>query len=263
MHHTSSVGQERAEILGVGVSAVDMDRAVEEIEGWIASRRRSYVCVTSVHGIMECQRSGPLKAIHARAGLVVPDGKPLVWVARWLGFTNTEQVYGPDLMRRLTELSADRGYRQFYYGGAAGVPEALRDTLCKQHPGLTVVGTLSPPFRQLTEEEDAEIVRQINAAKPDIVWVGLSTPKQERWMSEHAAKLEAPVLIGVGAAFDFLSGRTRQAPLWMQRAALQWLFRLAVEPRRLWRRYAWIVPGFLWRVSMQLVRHRLTARMAR
>jgi N-acetylglucosaminyldiphosphoundecaprenol N-acetyl-beta-D-mannosaminyltransferase len=253
----------RAEILGVGVSAVDMDAAVAEVDKWIRSGRRSYVCVTSVHGVMECQRSPSLRAIHQGAGLVVPDGKPLVWVARMLGFKRTEQVFGPDLMRALTKVSAERGYRHFYYGGTPGVAEELRDVLCRRFPGLEVVGTLSPPFRPLSPEEDAAVVRDINAARPDIVWVGLSTPKQERWMHDHAPLLEAPALIGVGAAFDFLSGRKSQAPLWMQRSALQWLFRLATEPRRLWRRYLWIVPAFLWRAGAQVASQRLMPRSLR
>ncbi|NNM74073.1 WecB/TagA/CpsF family glycosyltransferase [Enterovirga sp. DB1703] len=253
----------RAEILGVGVSAVDMDAAVAEVEGWISSGRRSYVCVTSVHGVMECQSSPLLRAIHRGAGLVVPDGKPLVWMARMLGFKKTRQVFGPDLMRRLTELSPARGYRHFYYGGAPGVAEELSDKLRRSFPGLQVVGTYCPPFRPLTPEEDAAVIRQINAARPDIVWVGLSTPKQEKWMHDHAPLLDAPALVGVGAAFDFLSGRKRQAPLWMQRSALQWLFRLATEPRRLWRRYLWIVPGFLWRAGLQLASHRVALRVPR
>lgn len=245
----------RVDILGVRVSAITLDQAVETVENWIAARRQRYVCITGAHGVMESQQDDVLRAIHNKAGLVTPDGMPLVWMARLLGHRNTGRVYGPDLMRALTRVSAERGYRQFYYGGDAGVAEQLAAALEANCPGLDVVGTYSPPFRPLTEDEDDAIVARINATKPDIVWVGLSTPKQERWMAAHLGRIDAPVMIGVGAAFDFLAGRKAQAPLWMQRNGLEWLFRLSQEPRRLSRRYLWIVPGFLFAATGQLVRH--------
>lgn len=238
-------GPPRVNILGVRVSAIDLPQALDTISSWIAERRQRYVCITGAHGVMESRRDAALRVIHNRAGLVTPDGMPLVWMARLLGHPRTRRVYGPDLMRALSALSAKRGYRQFYYGGNAGVADDLAGILSHTYPGLAVAGTLSPPFRPLTAEEDAAIIAQINAASPDIVWVGLSTPKQEYWMAEHAGRLDAPVMIGVGAAFDFLSGKKAQAPLWMQSNGLEWLFRLGQEPRRLARRYLWIVPGFL------------------
>lgn len=234
----------RVEILGVEVSPVDPDAATETIESWIGRRDRNYVCVTGAHGIMESRRSRRLRDIHNAAGLVVPDGVPLVWVARLLGWTHMRRVYGPDLMRRMTEISARRGYRQFYYGGARGVAEKLRDVLTRANPTLMVCGVFCPPFRAPTGEEDQAVIDMINAARPDIVWVGLSTPKQEQWMADHLGRIEAPVMIGVGAAFDFLAGIKPQAPAWMQRNGLEWTYRLYSEPRRLWRRYAYIVPGF-------------------
>jgi N-acetylglucosaminyldiphosphoundecaprenol N-acetyl-beta-D-mannosaminyltransferase len=157
-------------------------------------------------------------------------------------------------MREMTALSAQLGYRQFYYGGDVGVAERLREILIKSARGLQVAGTFCPPFRDMTPEEDRSAVDRINAARPHIVWVGLSTPKQERWMAAHLGRIEAPVMIGVGAAFDFLAGTKRQAPKWMQRHALEWLFRLCSEPRRLWRRYAYIVPGFTILAAGELVR---------
>lgn len=252
--------EKRAKILGVGVDALTMDEALARIAQWIARRRGGFVCVTSVHGIMECQGDAHLRAVHGRAGLVVPDGMPVVLMARWLGHRRTAQVYGPELMRRLSALSAERGYRNFYYGGGPGVAEALRERMTRTMPGLEVVGTLTPPFRPMTPQEDAAAVEAINAGRPDIVWVGLSTPKQELWMDAHAGRLDAPVLIGVGAAFDFLSGTKPLPPAWIRRTPLQWLWRLASEPRRLWRRYLRIVPGFLWRAGFQLVRVRLGER---
>jgi N-acetylglucosaminyldiphosphoundecaprenol N-acetyl-beta-D-mannosaminyltransferase len=207
--------------------------------------------------VIESQSDAVLRAIHNSAGLVTPDGMPLVWMARRLGYERTSRVYGPDLMRTLSALSPVRGYRHFYYGGGNGVAERLRQALMRAAPGLEVVGTITPPFRALTAEEDAAIVDEINAARPDIVWVGLSTPKQERWMAAHVGRLDAPALIGVGAAFDFLAGDKKQAPVWMQRNGLEWLFRFASEPRRLWRRYLSIVPRFVVLAGAQLVRSRL------
>src|SRR5262249_36765657 len=156
-------------------------------------------------GVIESRRDRRLRAILSEAGLVTPDGMPLVWLARWLGAKRTRRVYGPDLMQELTRLSALRGYRQFYYGGAEGVVEKLKDELVRHHPGLKVAGTLCPPFRPLTHDEDAAFVNAINAVDSQILWIGLSTPKQEYWMAEHRSRIKAPVMIGVGAAFDFLA----------------------------------------------------------
>ncbi|RXF70952.1 WecB/TagA/CpsF family glycosyltransferase [Hansschlegelia zhihuaiae] len=235
----------RVDLLGVHVSLIRMDDAVDAMASWIAERSRRYVCITGVHGVIESRRDRFLQALHNRADMVTPDGMPLVWLARRLGHDHIERVYGPDLMLALTALSPARGYRHFYYGGAPGVAERLRDRLSEAHPGLQVVGLISPPFRELSAEEDEETVRTINEARPDILWVGLSTPKQERWMAAHRERIEAPVMVGVGAAFDFLAGVKSQAPEWMRKRGLEWLFRLCSEPRRLWRRYLHIVPAFL------------------
>jgi N-acetylglucosaminyldiphosphoundecaprenol N-acetyl-beta-D-mannosaminyltransferase len=250
------------DILGVGVSATNMDDAIALIDRWVEERIPNYVCVTGVHGVMESRSDPRLFEIHNRAGLVCPDGMPLVWISHWRGAKRVERVYGPDLMRAISARSSARGYRHFYFGGAPGIAEKLAASLVAAYPGLQVTGTVCPPFRALTPEEDSEVVAQINAAAPDIVWVGLSTPKQEKWMASHIGKINAPVMIGVGAAFDFLSGVKKQAPVWMQRRGLEWLFRLATEPRRLWRRYTYIVPGFLFLVAREFINHGLsTARL--
>jgi N-acetylglucosaminyldiphosphoundecaprenol N-acetyl-beta-D-mannosaminyltransferase len=238
------IRDDRVDILGVGVNPVNLDDAIATIERWISERSRNYVCVAGAHGVMECRHDQRLRSIHNEASMVTPDGMPLVWLLRLLGKRNVGRVYGPDLMRKMTAVSSLRGYRQFYYGGAEGVANRLRQVLTAAHPDLEVAGTYCPPFRALTAQEDQAAVEAINAARPHIVWVGLSTPKQEFWMATHLGRVEAPVMIGVGAAFDFLAGTKRQAPLWMQRSGLEWLFRLCSEPRRLWRRYAYIVPGF-------------------
>jgi len=247
----SSASIDRTNVLGVGVSAINIPMAVATIERWIADSARQYVCVSGAHGVMECQGDEELRTIHNRAGLVTPDGMPLVWLSRLHGARHVSRVYGPDLMLALCERSPSKGYRHFFYGGAEGVPERLARSLHERFPGLIVAGTYSPPFRALTQEEERAIAAQIDAAKPDIVWVGLSTPKQERWMAVNRERLVAPVLIGVGAAFDFHAGLKSQAPRWMQHSGLEWLFRLVTEPRRLWRRYAYIVPIFLLFVMLQ------------
>jgi N-acetylglucosaminyldiphosphoundecaprenol N-acetyl-beta-D-mannosaminyltransferase len=243
--------RERVNVLGVGVDPVNPDRALATIDQWITRQGRSYVCVSGIHGVMESYRDESLRAIHNAAGMVVPDGMPLVWLSWLHGFGGAQRVYGPDLLLTCCGRSLATGYRHYFYGGAPGVPERLIERLQARFAGLQVVGSHSPPFRPLTPEEDRQLVSRINAVQPDIVWVGLSTPKQERWMWEHRSRLQAPVLIGVGAAFDFHAGLKRQAPRWMQRSGLEWMFRLLTEPRRLWRRYLRNNPHFLWLILLQ------------
>jgi N-acetylglucosaminyldiphosphoundecaprenol N-acetyl-beta-D-mannosaminyltransferase len=240
-------------ILGVEVSAINMEMALHTIEERISQREPHYVCVTSVHGVIESQRDETLRRIHNTAGLVTPDGMPLVWTCRLMGFRHVDRVYGPDLMLALCERSAKQGYRHFFYGGAPGVANKLAFRLQCRFPGLKVVGIYSPPFRPLTAEEDEDVVKRINAVAPDICWVGISTPKQERWIQAHVGDLSASALIGVGAAFDFHAGVKKQAPRWMQRSGTEWLFRLMMEPRRLWRRYLTSNPRFLWLIFRQML----------
>lgn len=236
---------QRVDVLGVGISAIDMDMAVDEITRWIETAEQHYVCVTGVHGVMECQQDAELLEIHNESGLTTPDGMPMVWSARWAGQRQVRRVYGPDLMLALCRRAAERGWSSYFYGGNAGVPELLAERLQARFPGLETAGTYSPPYRELTEEEDRRIVEAINEAAPDIVWVGLSTPKQERWVARHAGRVHAPALIAVGAAFDFHAGRIRQAPAWMRRSGLEWLYRVYREPRRLWKRYLKNNPAFV------------------
>lgn len=239
----------RVDVLGVGVSAINIAQALAVMDTWIANRDPHYVCVTGVHGVMESQRNERLRQIHNAAGLVTPDGMPLVWLSRRQGFAHVERVYGPDLMLAACLHSLYHRHSHFFYGGGDGVAEQLAERLSCQFPGLRVAGTYTPPFRALSRDEDSAIVDRINRAAPDIVWVGLGTPKQEQWMDEHVGRIEAPVLIGVGAAFDFHAGVKRQAPKWMQRSGFEWLFRLASEPRRLGPRYLVNNPAFMWRVA--------------
>jgi N-acetylglucosaminyldiphosphoundecaprenol N-acetyl-beta-D-mannosaminyltransferase len=239
----------RVDVLGVHVNASTFADALSTFTDWIESGRREYVTFTGVHGVMESQRDPELVAIHNAAGFVSCDGMPLVWSCHAAGYAPAERVYGPDVMLAMSEVAAERGFRVFLYGGNAGTPELLATRLQERFPGLQIVGTLSPPFRALTDDEIDIENAIINEARPDIVWVGLSTPKQERWMAARRQDLDAPLLFGVGAAFDFHAGLVRQAPSFMQRAGLEWLFRLGCEPRRLWRRYCRNNPAFLVRIA--------------
>jgi N-acetylglucosaminyldiphosphoundecaprenol N-acetyl-beta-D-mannosaminyltransferase len=242
----------RTNILGVGVSAVNLPMAMQAIEHWIEARTPHYVCVAGVHNIMASQHDPALRQIHNRAGLVTPDGMPLVWLSKLTGHRHVDRVYGPDLMAMLCKKSVKKGYRHFLYGSSEEVLNQLSANLSRQAPGLHIAGIYSPPYRPLTPEEDQAIVKRINDCAPDIVWVGLGTPKQDHWMADHVGRLSAPVLVGVGAAFDFHAGAKRQAPYWMQRSGLEWVFRLAIEPRRLWRRYIYNNPRFVLEVFLQL-----------
>jgi N-acetylglucosaminyldiphosphoundecaprenol N-acetyl-beta-D-mannosaminyltransferase len=247
------IQQERANVLGVGVSPINMHTALETIDEWIKTDAHQYVCVTGVHGVMESQHDEKLRRIHNSAGLVTPDGMPLVWLGRLQGFKHTRRVYGPDLMLALCEHSIAKGYRHYLYGSNPDVLERLAENLTTRFPGLQIVGMFSPPFRALMPDEDDQIISEINSVQPHIIWVGLSTPKQEYWMSEHHGKVNAQVMAGVGAAFDFHAGLKKQAPLWMRNSGLEWLFRLLTEPRRLWQRYLTNNPIFLILILGQLL----------
>jgi N-acetylglucosaminyldiphosphoundecaprenol N-acetyl-beta-D-mannosaminyltransferase len=230
-----------------------MEQALAVIGGWIEDRSPHYVCVRDVHGIVRSQHDEELRRIHNRAGLVTPDGMPLVWLCRSRGHRRVERVYGPDLLLAACEASLGRGWRHFLYGGAEGIAGRLASRLRERFPGLAIVGTYTPPFRPLTAEEDREVIEQIERSHADIVWVGLSTPKQEEWMAVHVERVAAPVLIGVGAAFDFHSGLKKQAPKWVQGSGMEWFFRLVTEPRRLAKRYLINNPTFLALVAGQLL----------
>lgn len=238
----------RVDVLGIGITPATIALAADEIERWIAGGEHNYICVTGVHGVVESQSDGELLAIHNRAGMVVPDGMPMVWATHRVGLEWSERCYGPDLMLEMCRRAADNGHRFYFYGGKEGTPEQLRDRLVEQFPELQVVGMHSPPFRPLTPEEDVAIIDEINQSGADVVWVGLSTPKQERWMDAHAGKVNA-TMIGVGAAFDFHAGNVSQAPAWMQRNGLEWFYRLIQEPRRLFLRYAVGIPTFVFAIA--------------
>ena len=242
----------RANVLGVGISALNLDLAVAAVAQALEQKAKGYVCVTGVHGVSEAQHDTAFRAILNRAFLNTPDGMPMVWLGRWQGFGAMARVYGPDLMLRVCELSQAQGWTHFLYGGAPGVAEELQNRLEHRFPAIKIVGTYTPPFRPLTTAEEQELVRVVQAVKPNVFWVGLSTPKQEKFMAQYWQKLDATLFFGVGAAFDFHAGRARQAPLWMQRSGLEWLFRLACDPGRLWKRYLKNNPLFIVRALCQL-----------
>jgi N-acetylglucosaminyldiphosphoundecaprenol N-acetyl-beta-D-mannosaminyltransferase len=239
-------------VLGVRVDPVQTSDVIARMQHWIAAREGChFVACTGMHGITETQLDPSFKRVLDSADLVVADGMPLVWLGRWRGHDMRRRVYGP---RLLESFCCNTGpfYRHYFYGGRPGVAERVAEVMKKRYDVRTV-GTYCPPFRPLSEEEKLEVDRRIEAAAPDVVWVGLSTPKQERWMYEHRPRLSVPVMVGVGAAFDFIAGDVKQAPGWMQENGLEWSFRLTQEPRRLWRRYLVLGPKFAWNVSLELL----------
>jgi N-acetylglucosaminyldiphosphoundecaprenol N-acetyl-beta-D-mannosaminyltransferase len=244
-------------VLGIPLALTDYERTLDWIDRMVASDTRGYVCVAAVHTVMESQEDAELRAAVLGSSLTVPDGQPLVWAMNALGHDLSSRVYGPDLMDRACARAARTGQRVYLYGGRnQGALVQLSLNLRRRHPGLSIVGGYSPPYRDLTEDERREIAREIDQAQADVVWVGIGVPKQEKWMAAMRPLLSAPVLIGVGAAFDFHAGLVPQAPAWMQTAGLEWAYRLAHEPRRLWRRYARHNPRFVAAFARQLVRHR-------
>jgi len=245
-------------VLGTRIDAVQVDDVIATMEGWIAEKRRChYIAVTGMHGVSEAHRDAAFRGVLNDADLVVADGMPMVWLGRWHGKSLRRRVYGPELMFEFCRRTATRGYRHFLYGGDRGIAEQLAAGLTSSCPGIEIVGTYMPPFCELNAAQRQEIHSMLRAADPDVVWVGLSTPKQERWMQQASRDLDVPVLVGVGAAFDILSGRKRQAPRWMREHGLEWLFRLLQEPRRLWRRY--IVNGsrFMFAVVTEIAKTQL------
>lgn len=240
-------------VLGVAVDAVQIPEVIARVEGWIEGRGPGrFIAVTGMHGVAEASRDAEFRAVLAAADLVVPDGMPLVWIGRARGHALRRRVYGPELLVEFCRATQGRGYRHFFYGGEPGVADALAKALAGRFPGLGVAGTLSPPFRPLTADEEELVHSRIEDTAPDILWVGMSTPKQEKWMAAQRAHLNVPVMVGVGAAFDLLTGRVRQAPAFMREHGLEWSWRLAQEPRRLWKRYLVHGSRFAFNVTLEL-----------
>lgn len=236
---------ERVEVLGVRVAALTIARALEMIAASVASRSKVRFVFCTVHTVTECQRQ-PALMDAVNNSIVAPDGMPLVWLSRRRARSDVRRVYGPDMLLATCEDGVGAGYRHYFYGSTDETIAALVGRLSTRFPGLAVAGAYAPPFRPLSPVEEDEMVARINAANPDVVWVGLGMPRQELWVARYQGRLNAPVLMAVGAAFDFHAGTVRQAPRWMQRAGLEWLFRVIQEPRRLWRRYLVGNTRFVW-----------------
>jgi len=243
---------DRVNVLGVGVSAIDPAGAFAAVEAAVRTGEGGYVCVTGVHGVSEAQADPAFRRVLNDALLVTPDGVPMVWMGHLQHHPDMARVYGPDLMLAILEASPSRGWTHYFYGGANGAAAELRTRMEARFPGLQVVGHFEPPFRPLDHAEEQALLDDVHRTRPTMLWVGLSTPKQERFMAEYYDRLQVPVLFGVGAAFDFHTGRVAQAPAWMQRRGLEWFYRLCREPRRLWRRYLRNNPLFVGRAVLQL-----------
>jgi N-acetylglucosaminyldiphosphoundecaprenol N-acetyl-beta-D-mannosaminyltransferase len=251
----------QAPILGVPLALTDYEQTLDWIDAAVALGAREYLCVAAVHTVMEAREDDALRDAVSDAAFTVPDGQPLVWALRALGHDIDARVYGPELMERACERAARSGQRLYLYGGRdERALEQLVANLLDRHPSLQVAGGWSPPHRELSDAELDDLAARIDAARPDVVWVGIGVPKQEKWMAAMRSRLDAPVLIGVGAAFDFHAGLVPQAPAWMQRRGLEWLFRLNQEPRRLWRRYARHNPRFVAGFARQWASHRRGSR---
>ncbi len=265
LHPEGWITPDKLNVLGIslrpmtfeGALATFLDAALARAGG---SMRAHFL---TVHTVVESRNNPDLRSVLNSGGFAATDGMPLVWLARLHGAREAGRVCGPDVMLALADRGREHGLRHYFYGGAEGVPEELARRLTDRYPGIEVVGTYSPPFRELSAEEDADVVHTINEARPDVVWVGLGSPKQEFWVAGHQSRLEAPLILAVGAAFDFHSGKVKRAPRLMQRAGLEWIFRMASEPRRLWRRYTITNLKFVWLAATDFVRSRARPRNTR
>lgn len=237
-------------VLNVQFDLVDYRAVMEHIDRWRRSGERHYLTLSPPHSVLMCDSDDELSKATDRANMTLPDGVGIILAANLLKYPHRGRVTGPVLMLKLCEWGRAKDYSHFFYGGLPGVADMLAKRLAKKFPGLKVAGTYSPPFRRLTPQEDAKVIQDINSARPDILWVGLGSPKQEKWMASHVGKIAATAMIAVGAAFDFHSGNVKWAPAWLRRLGLEWAYRLAKEPRRMWRRNL-DSPLFLLRVMQQ------------
>ena len=253
---------DKTPVVGTPISMTSYDEVLQTLTSRRPDRALT-VAVCNVHSVMSARKDPALRRALDGADIATPDGVPLVWAIRWTADPAQERVYGPELMVRSLAASGELGWRHYLYGSTPETLAALEAAIAELAPHAAVVGSESPPFRQLTDTEEREVLERIRASGAEVVWVGLGMPKQELWMSRVAPQLPGVALLGVGAAFDFLAGTKRQAPAWVQRAGLEWLFRLVQEPRRLWRRYLWNNPAYLVLLARQVLTGRLRRRSAR
>jgi N-acetylglucosaminyldiphosphoundecaprenol N-acetyl-beta-D-mannosaminyltransferase len=258
LHPLPHPGEVRTrELLGIPVAMTDYSQTMDVMDGLIARDERGWVCAVAVHAVTVAQNDPEMRHALVNSTLTVPDGMPLVWAANMLGEELDNRVYGPELMSRYSDRCAESGHRVWLYGGRdQGSLVQLALSMRREHPGIKIVGGYSPPFRELSEEEEEALAAQINANKPDVLWVGIGVPKQEKWMARMRERLDVPVMCAVGAAFDFHAGRISQAPSWMQERGLEWIYRIAQEPRRLLPRYLYFNPRFVLAFARQYLSER-------
>lgn len=244
--------RKKANVLGIGIDAVNMEEAIDRVAIELRQRRKGYVCLAGVHGIMEAQRDPVLAKIYAGATLAAPDGMPTVWMGRHQGFKRMERVAGPDLMLEVISRKEFRGYSHFLCGGKDGIARELEEQLLARFPSVKIAGIYTPPFGPMSHDHEIEFVNLVNRLQPDIIWVGISTPKQERFMAHYLPLLNTTLMFGVGAAFDFHTGRIADCADWIKCAGLQWFDRLLQDPKHLWKRYLRNNPPFLLYTFLQL-----------
>lgn len=245
-------GESRANVLGTGITPLNMEGALQTAISCLEEGRRGYVCVTGVHGVIEARKDPAFRNILNRSLFTIPDGMPTVWVGKLQGFQQMQRVPGPEFMAKMCDISRRKGYSHFLYGGTQETLRRLERTLANRFPGINIAGGYAPPFRPLNMAEEKDLASLVHTAAPDILWVGISTPKQERFMARHSGELNARVMVGVGAAFNYLLGDIKYGPELMRSSGLEWAYRLAQEPRRLWRRYLYNNPRFLFEITLQL-----------
>jgi N-acetylglucosaminyldiphosphoundecaprenol N-acetyl-beta-D-mannosaminyltransferase len=246
----------KAEVLGTSIDALNMESAIAAIAKLLIQRRKGYVCLANVYGITEARRDPRLASIYRHAVLTLPDGAPAAWVGRLQGHKEMRRVAGPELMLEVFGRKEFAGVKHFFYGGAETVAQELQKRLTGRFPGSCVVGTYTPPFRELNRAEEDALIKQVRKLKPDIIWVGVGSPKQDYFMQRYLMALDVTLMFGVGAAFDIHTGRVHDAPRWIKSMGMQWLHRLVQDPRRLWKRYLFSNTSFLGHITLQITKLR-------
>lgn len=242
----------KAAVLEVNIDAVTWSSAVERVIGWAKRRESRYVCACSVHSVVTAKTDLAYRDVVNAADMATPDGMPVSWSLKWLGFRGQQRINGPDLTWRLLERAAREGQSVYFYGSTPETIDLLSRRAQSAFPALKIAGSYSPPFRPLSASEDDEIVRRINESGASLVFIGLGCPKQEHWMAAHRGRIDA-VMLGVGAAFDYHAGTLKRAPRWMQRSGLEWVYRLSQEPGRLWKRYLTTNSLFIYYFARQML----------
>jgi len=260
MNNTQILEKNTFSVLDVNVSVTDLEHASQTIGSWIQNRVKTYVCIAPVATIVECQYDEKYRQIINNSGMTTPDGMPLVWLGKMNGRNDVQRTYGPDLLKKMCDYGLSKGLCHYFYGATDQTNMLLIDKLKKDYSNLNIAGTYSPPMNDDGTGEDQVIIDQINNLNVDILWVGLGSPKQDYWMAQHRDKLNVPVIIGVGAAFDFIAGTKKQAPRWMRSSGLEWLFRLCCEPKRLWKRYLIGNTTFLYLILKEIVKKKFLQR---